>query len=314
MSEQQTRYADLPLADGGARSGWGAFGAEDEVGTISRLTPARVREAARLVRTGDVFPLNAPLDEFDPPLFGRAPLSRTIRRAQGGLGLDDVYHDFNPQASSQWDGLGHFAFKEDVFFNGASLAEVEAGRNGIEAWATRGIVGRGVLLDLWESASKSYDPGSSHTFGPEDLEAARNAAGVEHRPGDILLLRTGFLNWYRSLDRSGREKLADKTALRACGLEHTERMASYLWDLELAAVVADNPSLEVWPLQREEWPFGALHHVLIAQFGMAIGELWDIEALAAACQADGRHEFLLTSAPLHARGGFGSTANALAIK
>lgn len=307
-------YAELPKVEGGAGSAWGVFGADDQRGSINLLTPARVLQAATTIRMGEVIPLNAALDEFDPPLFGRAPLERAIRRAQGGLGLDDVYDNFNPQASSQWDGLGHFAYSAGQFYNGASLEEVENGRNGIEWWARSGIVGRGILLDLQRSAIEAYDPGSAHSFAPDDLDRALEAANVEPREGDILVIRTGFLRWYREASSETRAKLADRTALQACGLEHSERMAEYLWDLHPAAVVADNPSLEVWPLDPAAWPFGALHHLLIAQFGLAIGELWDLERLAESCAADGRNDFLLVSAPLHARGGFGSTSNAVAIR
>ena len=59
---------------------------------------------------------------------------------------------------------------------------------------------------------------------------------------------------------------------------------------------------------------GFLHRVLIGQFGMALGELWWTEDLAADCEADGVHEMFLTSAPLNAPGGIGSPANALAFK
>jgi hypothetical protein len=47
---------------------------------------------------------------------------------------------------------------------------------------------------------------------------------------------------------------------------------------------------------------------------MAIGELWDLDALAEDCDADGVFEFLLVSAPLHVPGGIGSPSNAVALK
>ena len=50
------------------------------------------------------------------------------------------------------------------------------------------------------------------------------------------------------------------------------------------------------------------------EVGLAIGELWELDALAEDCAADGPYEFLLCSAPLHVTGGIGSPANALAIK
>ena len=61
-------------------------------------------------------------------------------------------------------------------------------------------------------------------------------------------------------------------------------------------------------------PFGFLHRVLIGSLGMALGELWHLDDLAADCAADGACEFFLTSAPLNVRGGIGSPPNALALK
>lgn len=46
---------------------------------------------------------------------------------------------------------------------------------------------------------------------------------------------------------------------------------------------------------------------------MPIGELWDLEALAAECQNQNKWTFLLTSAPLNVPGGVASPPNAIAI-
>jgi hypothetical protein len=54
--------------------------------------------------------------------------------------------------------------------------------------------------------------------------------------------------------------------------------------------------------------------VAIPLLGMALGELWDMEALAEDCLADGVWEFLLVAKPLYVNGGVGTPANALAIK
>ena len=59
---------------------------------------------------------------------------------------------------------------------------------------------------------------------------------------------------------------------------------------------------------------GFLHIQLIAHLGMALGELWDLDALAEDCAADGVYECMVMSAPLNLRGGVGSPPNALAIK
>ncbi|MCU1476345.1 MAG: hypothetical protein JWQ64_1038 [Subtercola sp.] len=309
-------YSELSLATHGGRSAWGVFGEDDSLGLMNLITPEITLAAAQLVRSGEVVPLNAPLDLFDPPMFSRSPLTHTVIQLRGGKGLDDLYDGLNPQASSQWDSLGHVAYRDDAFYNGATLDDVLTGkRNTIDYWARRGIATRGVLLDLQASAETPYDPGSPHVFTIDDLERARLAAGVEYEVGDIIVLHTGFLDWYRSLSPSGREEVSTREGLHACGIAHTEQVAEYLWNAHAVAVVSDNPSLEVWPMDLSEpsYPFGMLHQILIAQFGMGIGELWELGGLARACARAERWEFFLTSAPLNASKGIASPANALAI-
>jgi kynurenine formamidase len=90
-------------------------------------------------------------------------------------------------------------------------------------------------------------------------------------------------------------------------------MCGYLWDAHVAAIVTDTFAVEVFPPDRST-ATGFLHRILIGQFGMALGELWWTEDLAADCAEDGVYEALLTSAPMHGVGGIGSPANALALK
>jgi len=59
---------------------------------------------------------------------------------------------------------------------------------------------------------------------------------------------------------------------------------------------------------------GFLHFRIIPLLGMAVGEMFVLDALAEDCAADGVYEGLFTSAPLNKVGGSGSPANALAIK
>jgi len=312
-------YDDLPRDDSGAPVGWGVFGEGDAVGRMNLQSAEAVAAAARSVVRGAVFPLNAPQDLFDPPLYNRGAIRHTRLANPGGTGFDDVYDNYYPQASSQWDALSHVAYRPGVFYGGVAADDIaREGRNGIDAWAQRGIAGRGVLLDVaraLEAAGRPLDPGSSTALTVDDLELARTAAGVEFRPGDVVLVRTGFVGWYRRQDAAVRHAMA-RGRLTAAGIEHTEAMARYVWDSGAAAFVSDAPALEVWPpdFRPEAAPFGFLHNVLIGQFGLAIGELWELDALAADCAEDGRHEFLLCSAPLHVPGGIGSPANALALK
>ncbi len=85
------------------------------------------------------------------------------------------------------------------------------------------------------------------------------------------------------------------------------------WDHRVAAVVGDNPGVERYPADPDDLD-RYLHYRLITFLGMALGELFALDALADDCAADGVYEGLFTAAPLNKLGGSGSTANALALK
>jgi kynurenine formamidase len=314
------RYADLPRDGAGAPVGWEVFGPRNVLGRMNLQSAGAVRAAAASVSRGAVFPLNAPHDFLDPPLFSRGKVRHTRLPIAGGAAFDDVYDNYYPQASSQWDALSHEAYDADAFYQGATAAEVLRGeRNGIDTWAQRGIAGRGVLLDVARAlaeAGRPLDPGTSTALTVNDLELARRTAGVDFEPGDVVLIRTGFLEWYQQQDQLARTAMSRPGALTAAGIEHSEEMAAYIWDSGASAFASDAPGLEVWPPDRrpEAVPFGYLHRILIGQFGLAIGELWWLADLADDCAADGRAAFLLTSTPVNMPGGIGSPANAVAIK
>ena len=97
--------------------------------------------------------------------------------------------------------------------------------------------------------------------------------------------------------------------------------------MHLSAVAADNPALESTPFgswdpdHMATWrddPEAAadtmLHFSLLGLLGLPIGELFDLDALAADCEEDGRYAFLLTSSPLNLAAGVATPPNALAIK
>jgi len=90
---------------------------------------------------------------------------------------------------------------------------------------------------------------------------------------------------------------------------------------------ADNFTLECWPgapdspfntrAEREEGggpALGIMHRALIGLLSMPIGELWNLDPLAAACAADQGWSFLLTAAPLSVVGGVSSPANTIALR
>lgn len=293
------RYADLPGGDA-----QGVFGEQDVLGTLNLQTPEAVVHAASLVRSGQVFSLNAPLDWPDPALFNRQLVRHTVYRTAMG-NRDDFLDSFYPQASSQWDGFLHISDPEIGSYNHLPPEQL-----GIESWASRGIASRGVLLDVERHLASTGRPLHWRTrreITVEDLEATRASAGVEKRRGDVLLLRTGWVTGYSTSSERDRQEV--RTSPESPGLAPGASMAEYLWDWGVSAVAADNIGLEAMPLTGE-----ALHTKLLCRAGMPIGELWWLDGLADSCHQDGRYEHLLVSAPLNLRGGVGSPANAIAIR
>jgi kynurenine formamidase len=312
------RYEELPAFEKtGERYAWGVFGKDDQLGTLNFLTPERVRRAAGLVRHGQVVSLNLPLDQPAPsPLGGqRKPYEHHILVNRGGR--DDYLDGFYLQFSSQWDSLRHIRYREYGYYGGLDEPEVDAGRLGIENIAEHGVVGRGVLIDAvayHQRRGEQLDPNERVCLDGPLMEAIAADQGTTLEPGDVLLLRTGWVGWLMGLDAAAREALSGSVrpdGLRCPGLDPSRETAAWLWDHQVSVVAADNIAVEALPVIPS---VGFQHRRLIPLLGMPLGELWSLDALGAACAVDGVYEFMFTGAPLNVPGGVGSPANAYAIR
>lgn len=276
---------------------------DQRLGALELLTADRALRASGLVHKGSVFALDAALDEPDPPLFGREPLINEIEVTR--FAAQDHIKQWNTQSSTQWDGFLHVRDVKLGFLGG--LAQEE---HGVNHWNRHGFVGRAVLVDAYRWREAEGRPMSFQGYDaiqPEELNSILKSQRVEIDPGDILLLHTGWLDRYRALSPGERKAVSADNGLP--GLANGIEMARTLWDLHIAAVASDNPSLEAW---RPEGDF--LHFWLLPRLGIPIGELFDLGALAADCAEDGVYESCFVSVPLNLPGGVASPPNAIAIK
>ena len=319
-------FDQLTSSDGKpAGSSWGLWGDDDVLGTLNLLTPDRVKRGAECVRKGSVFAINLDMHLPDPPLFGRAAFEHEVIWLQNEAGHDEHISGWNTQSSSQWDGFRHIKHPVHGFYNGVADED-----HGIHHWAKRGIAGRGVLADVarWRDAQgRPIKANEADPIEPDDITGALEAQGTTVEPGDVLLVRTGWLSWYRSLDDNGRRSYME-SGHPNCGLRPCEPMWTLLWNLHIAAIGADNPSVEVWPpasfveadelpeilANRERMDEIFMHIRLLPLLGLPLGEFFDLDGLADDCASDGVYEFLFTSAPLNLKAGVASPPNALAIK
>lgn len=302
-------YADLPLLPGlGLPHAWDLL--DHDLGSLTLVGEEQRRAGAAEVVLGESVGLNLPLDELDPPLFGRARLQHRVVDV-GRNTHEDVLDQFNPQSGSQWDGLRHVRAREHGYFGGLTDLAADPEPLGIHHWARTGIVGRGVLLDLarWaETVGRPLDPFAGSEVTAADLEACADAQGVTLAPGDIVCLRFGWTAGYRRLDQSRRADPALGASFT--GLRADEATARWVWDHRLGALGADNPALECAP---GDPAVGSLHRRLLPLLGTAVAELLDLDHLARRCVDLGRWTFLFVAVPLPLTGGVSSPSNALAV-
>lgn len=311
-------YDDLPVIDStGEHHSWHAWGAGDELGTMNRLDRDATLRGIGTVETGEVLSLSLPLDEPGPGIFlGREAYERTEVRTH--IGREDSITNLDLQFSTQWDGLRHIRHKFAGYYGGRDESDLDRGALGIENLAKRGIVGRGVLVDApayFAAKGVAYAANERIPFGPGLVEEILQYQQVELALGDILVVRTGWVDWYRSLGADQREALrgtvkTGEGALGCPGLRGDEDMSRWLWNSGLAAVAADNPTVEALPVDRND---GFLHRRALPLLGMSFGELWSLKELSERCHRLGRYTFLLTSAPLNIPAGVASPANVLAV-
>lgn len=167
------------------------------------------------------------------------------------------------------------------------------------AWVENGgVVGRGVLLDYaaWAEANNvQFDPFSTHVISAKTLQEIAASQGTELKEGDILFIRSGWVQAYSQLSETQAKNLADIPSPPAVGIESSEHTLRWLWETGFAAVAGDMPSMEAWPCQNTQfW----LHEWLLAGWGMPIGELFDLEKLSEECRRQGRWSFFFSSVPL----------------
>ncbi|MFI7067175.1 cyclase family protein [Kribbella sp. NPDC050124] len=304
-------------------SSWGVFGPDDHLGSLNLLGQDEARAAAGLVRRGTVFSLDYEANAFTPPVSpNRRPVQHTMLSRHDGCVRDDRLDDYYLQVSSQIDGLRHHRHPVHGFYGGVTDDSIAVGSPalGIQHAAAKGIVGRGVLLDVARhlaAIGQPLDLRSAEAIDTRTLDDVAAAQNVDLQAGDILLIHTG---WARHAieELTTEEKSALSTTRQFCGLRQSSETLAWIWDHHFSMVATDTVAVEVMPSVPDS-PFHGnvgrmIHPELIALLGIHLGELWRLHELAADCAADGVYEFLLTAKPLNILGGVGSPPNALAIK
>ena len=224
-------------------------------------------------------------------------------------GADDVI-SMPLQASTQWDGLGHI-FDHGNAWNGRRAGDVVTS----EGDQVTGIETVGGLHRRPRRAARRR-PGARHRrrAARRVRHHRRAPRGHHRRAGRVAPASAAATSCWSApagCARARREGWGDYAGGDSPGLSFTT--ADWLHGTEIAGIATDTWGFEVRPNEFDV-AFQPLHQVAIPHIGLFIGEMWDLDALAADCAADGVYDFWLTAAPLPVTGAVGAPVNPIAVK
>ena len=286
---------------------WGRWGADDEVGALNLVTADVTRRAVGLVRSGRTLSLAMPLGPGTPGPPHRHRPSRFMdrdagdyalgARTPGGFRFAEDTVQFATHSGTHLDALSH-AWSGEELYNGHPQAGTRstrgAGRLGAEKLVP--VLTRGVLVDLVAATGGPLAP--SAPVGVTELERGIAESGVTVEPGDVVLVRTG---WLESRGDAA-DYFADEPGI-------TEDAARWLAERDVAVVGADNYAVE----QQSATAGFPAHLVLLHQHGVPLLENVVLAELAAALATQDRSTFLVVLAPLPLVGSTGAPVTPVAV-
>jgi len=282
--------------------------AAGERGALVALTPQRVAEAAREVRTGRTVTLAAPVETSTGP-DSPEPARHTMRAwsdESDDQGLhfarDSFAMNVHGDTDSHLDALCHVIY-HGTLHGGVAASSVTAGGAtalAVEALAD-GIVGRGVLLDIPRLRRVPWLEPGEHVRA-DDLDAAEKSQGTRVGEGDLLFVRVGH-----------RKRRAEEgpwpTAEARAGL-HPNAL-EFLAERRVAVLGSDgNNDTAPSSVDGVDFP---VHVLAMHAMGLNLLDYLQFEDLVPVCAAEGRWSFLCVVAPLRLPAATGSPVNPIAV-
>jgi len=289
-------------------SRWHRWGPDDQRGALNFVDTAATLRGVGLVRRGECFSLCIPIRRSGP-IAGTRTRNRPLHlmRVDGGdyadaeagsLCVADDYVFLPTHGCTHIDALCH-VWTDGQLYNGYDSRSVRStGARQLSVHTLGPVLTRGILLDIAGLLDVAYLE-AGFVIRRTHVEQAMARQGIEDiRPGDAVLVRTGWLGAY---DELGEARFEGHRP--GIGRE----VAEWLTAGEACAVGADTASVEVVP--SEDGSVMPLHLELLRNQGVPLIELLVLDELAAA----GHHEFLLAFNPLPVVGGTGGPLAPIAV-
>ena len=282
----------------------------------AQLSAEHVRAALSMATQGRVYDLDCERFPGMPLFPGHPPFQVMAYRTPRGLDnqgdqewLADNAVNFAWQSEmvmgtvhsgTHIDALSHITCGDEHSWFGGGCAERDLGDFGPlrdDATDIPPIITRGVLLDV--AGFRGVDALDAHeAVGPDELRSLCEQQQIAVRPGDVALVRTGYLSGWPDADFiAGHEQ---------AGIDRDA--ALWLAEQGVVAVGGDTESLEVLPSTVPGNPH-PVHIALLVERGIFILEMVNCEQLA----RDGVREFCFMCLPLSIRGATGSMVRPIAV-
>ena len=261
--------------------------------------------AEAVLRGRKIFDLGVELFPGMPHVPTHSPFMYQMVREHGDLmygeGVSAAVDIFGMSChtGTHLDGLGHFA-KNLCLHGGQAAADGQSKTGGLSTLGIHRVaplIGRGVLLDVPAGQGRAIlEP--TQVIGPEDLERAATRVGLTIRPGDVVLIRTGWMQLWPDQ----RKYYSVQTGQPGINLD----AARWLTGQGAACLGSDNFAVEVTPTPNHAHP---VHIHCLVEKGVHLLEVVNLEELS----RTRTYEFTLLMVPMKIRGGTASPVRPLAL-
>jgi len=262
-----------------------------------------VRRGVRVHDLGRPLTVGMPQSANHPPYWHSLPRRHgDMVRADGGSAAND-FISMGTHVGTHIDALAHVS-QDGLLHGGVDADSAQRGGRFVEhgVHTIEPMVRRGVLLDVPSALGCDEGCPAGYEITPGDLARTAARQGTELRPGDVVLIRSGWGRHFGDPDPAIYRGV--ESGVPGVG----EAGASWLAERGAHAVGADTIAFECL---RPGAGHGLLpaHRVLLVERGIYIIEAMDLDGPAAA----GDHEFLFVLAPLPLFGATGSPVRPLAV-
>jgi kynurenine formamidase len=279
------------------------------------MTPEKVLEAIKLIKTGKVYRLRR-VYEAGMPVRGQRTWRLTTPRIPAGAAAGKNKLIYNEetlcseigQVGTQLDGLGHIGvlvgkdgdLNAMRFYNGVTAVEMASphGLRKLGIGTAKPFFTRGVLLDIAGYQGRMLDKGEEIMVA--DVQGAMAKQGLtEMTPGDAVFFHTGW----------GTLWMKDHARFNSGSPEIGLAVAGWLIERQIAYVGSDTWPTEVSPTPDPNLA-GPVHIELITKHGIFNHENLDFTELI----QDQVYEFAYIFIPVPMKGATGSPGSPIAVR